>query len=283
MRNLDRNSDRGAGQDLRPVLPRNLAAATSGVVNMPRLLAGRSLAVTRERWRLSMPRLGRGSPAQHPDGRESVQPAHHGSARSYAESGSGQICGLFAVDIATFSGRHRDDDIQLYMHGSLYRMLETAFAQSDVSWADCSHEDRGDGVLVVARPTIAPGRLLPIPDRLRVLIRHHNRISCDAARIQLRIAIHFGPVHHDGHGIIGGDVNLLFRLLDARHLKRQLADSGADIALITSDYFYTNLVCRQPSIMDPTLFKAVNIQVKETRTRAWVYLPGTPQPTARVL
>jgi class 3 adenylate cyclase len=212
-------------------------------------------------------------------GGDRVQPAQSGAARSYNKSGSGQICGLFAVDIATFAESRRDDDIQLYMHESLYEMLETAFAQSEVPWTECAHEDRGDGVLVVSEPAIPPGRLLLIPDRLRILIRRHNRLSCDAAHIQLRIAIHLGPVHHDGHGMIGGDVNLLFRLLDARQLKQQLAASSAEIALITSDYFYTNLVCRQPSMLDPSLFNPVNIRVKETRARAWVYLPETPQRT----
>src|SRR5260370_24049479 len=39
----------------------------------------------------------------------------------------GQLCGLFAVDIAGFNGWHRDDDIQIYVHKSLYEMLQAAF------------------------------------------------------------------------------------------------------------------------------------------------------------
>ena len=36
-------------------------------------------------------------------------------------------------------------------------------------------------------------------------------------------AAHIGPVEHDGHGFVGTDINLLFRMLDARPLKTALA------------------------------------------------------------
>ena len=62
-------------------------------------------------------------------------------------SPDGQLCGLFAVDIAGFNGWRRDDDIQVYVHKSLYEMLQAAFDKSDVPWFGCPHEDRGDGVL----------------------------------------------------------------------------------------------------------------------------------------
>ena len=199
---------------------------------------------------------------------------HSRSAQLDKRSDWGQ-CSLFAVDIAGFTRPLRDDDIQVYLRKSMYEMLETAFDRSDIPWADCSHEDRGDGVLVVAPPMVPAGMLVPIPDRLRALIRRHNRVSCDAAHIQLRSALHLGPVHHDGHGFIGADVNLLCRLLDARQLKQRLANSTTEIGLIASDYLYNNVIRRQPSFVHPALFDSVRIQVKETRTRAWVYLPDT--------
>jgi len=188
-------------------------------------------------------------------------------------SGWGQ-CGLFAVDIAGFTEPQRDEDIQLYMHKSLYEMLEAAFEMSDVPWTDCYHEDRGDGVLVVAPPMIPVAALVPIPDRLRTLIRRHNRVSCQAARIQLRAAAHLGPVHYDGHGLIGAAVNLLCRLLDSRPLRQRLADPTTEIALITSDYLYYSVIRCQPSLIDPSLFKPVRIRVKKTTAQAWVYAPG---------
>jgi hypothetical protein len=194
---------------------------------------------------------------------------------SSAVSPDGQLCGLFAVDIAGFNGLRRDDEIQMYVHKSLYEMLQAAFDRSDVPWFSCAHEDRGDGVLIVVPPMISVAGLVdPIPERLRGLVRRHNRVSCEAAQIQLRVAAHVGPVHSDGHGFIGRDVTLLCRLLNARSLKRMLADSGAEVAFITSGYVYENVIRRRPSLIDPSLLQPLSVRVKETRTRAWAYIVG---------
>src|SRR5580693_3714515 len=95
----------------------------------------------------------------------------------------GQLCGLFGVDIVGFNGWWRDDDIQMYVHKALYEMLEAAFDRSDVPWSGCVHEDRGDGALVVIPPTIPVAGLVTVPERLRVLVRRHNHLSCNAARV----------------------------------------------------------------------------------------------------
>jgi hypothetical protein len=185
------------------------------------------------------------------------------------------VCALFAVDIAGFTGPHRDDDIRLYLHEELYQVLHKAFDGSGIPWADCFCEDRGDGALIVVPPSIpSKGIIDPLPERLRGLIRRHNHVSGDAAGIQLRAAAHIGPVEHDGHGFVGTDINLLFRMLDARPLKTALAGSGTELGLIVSDYVYRNLVCRYPSLVSPDAFRSVRFQVKYTRARAWIHLPG---------
>lgn len=180
------------------------------------------------------------------------------------------------MDIAGFNGARRDHEIQMYLHRSLYEMLETAFDRSGVPWSTCAHEDRGDGVLVIVPPTIsAIGLVDPVPHLLRALIRLHNRVSVEDAHIRLRVAAHVGPVHHDGHGFVGYDVNLLYRMLDARSLKRMLLESDADIVFITSRYLYENVVERHPSLISSVSFRPISIRVKETRVRAWACIPGT--------
>ena len=187
----------------------------------------------------------------------------------------GQVCGLLAVDIVGFGEPCRDDDVRLYVHRALYDVLEAAFDSSGVPWAGCVHEDRGDGALVVVPPSISVAGLLhPIPDKLLVLLRRHNRVSCDAAGIRLRVAMHVGPVHHDGHGFVGHDVNHLYRMLDAPALRRMLKESGAEIGYITSRYVYENVVTSRPSLVSPDVFKPVTVRVKETRERAWAYVLG---------
>jgi hypothetical protein len=199
------------------------------------------------------------------------------AARPPAPPTDGQQCALFAVDIAGFTGPGRDDDIRRYLHEELYELLQKAFDGSGIPWADCFHEDRGDGALVIVPPAMAcKGIIDPLPERLRGLIRRHNHVSCQAAGIQLRVAAHIGPVEHDGHGFVGSDINMLFRMLEARPLKQALAGSSAELALIVSDYMYRSLVCRHPTLVDPDAFRPVRFQVKATRARAWTYLPGVP-------
>jgi hypothetical protein len=185
---------------------------------------------------------------------------------------------LFAADIAEFTRGDRDDDIRLHLHEELYRVLEQAFDASGIPWNACFTEDRGDGALVVIPPNIGAKAIIdPLPERLRTLIRRHNHVSRDAARIQLRVAAHMGPVDHDGHGFIGTDVNFLFRMLDARPLRAALAGTGADLAYITSEYVYSNIVCRHPSMISPDDFRPIKFQVKRTRAQARIYLPGAPR------
>jgi hypothetical protein len=133
------------------------------------------------------------------------------SARTPAPPADGQVCALFAVDIAGFTGPHRDDDIRLYLHEELYQVLHKAFDASGIPWADCFCEDRGDGALIVVPPGLpCKGLIDPLPERLRGLIRRHNHVSRDSAGLQLRAAAHIGPVEYDGHGFVGTDINLLF-------------------------------------------------------------------------
>ena len=62
-------------------------------------------------------------------------------------------------------------------------------------------------------------------------------------------------------------------MLDARVLRRALAASGAELAMVISGYVYRNLVCRYPSLVSPDAFQEVRFQVKRTRAQAWTYLP----------
>jgi hypothetical protein len=202
-----------------------------------------------------------------------MPPAGMSLAGMSAVSAGGQICAVFAVDIVGFTRPDRDDDIRRYLHERLYAMLQGAFDGSAIPWTACWHEDRGDGALVVIPPGVSGMNLVgPLPERLRALVRRHNHVSSEAARIQLRAAAHFGLVEHDGHGFVGSDVNLLFRMLDAPTLKRALAASRADLALIVSDHVYRTFVCRHPSLMSPDDFEAIKFQVKQAKFQAWRHL-----------
>jgi hypothetical protein len=195
--------------------------------------------------------------------------------RTSALPADGQMCAVFAVDIVGFTRADRDDDIRSYLHQRLYEYLKKAFDDSGIPWAGSFCEDRGDGALVVIPPDIPARNLIdPLPERLRALVRRHNHVSSMAANMQLRAAAHIGPVEHDDHGFVGTDVNFAFRMLEARPLRRLLAESGAELGLVISDFVYDRIVRRHPSLVHPDAFRALRFQAKNTRARVWAYLPG---------
>ena len=181
---------------------------------------------------------------------------------------------MLAVDIAEFTRADRDDEIQLHLRTSLYGILRDALGGCVRPWDQTQHEDRGDGVLVIFPPDLAAQPIVDsLPERLRCLIRRHNRYSCEPARMQLRVAAHVGPVYCDEHGFSGTDVTLVCRMLDAQPLRRALSDSGSEYVLIISDYVYDKLVLCRHSLADPRSFRRVKTQVKRTPVHGWIYRP----------
>lgn len=196
-----------------------------------------------------------------------------------ARPASGQVCTILAFDINGFTRPDRDEAIRIHLHEVLYEILTGAFEESGLPWRQCHHEDRGDGALVILPPGIPAQPVIdPLPERLRGLIRRHNRMACDAARMQLRAAAHIGPVYSDAYGVIGDDINLLFRMLGATPLRRALAGSGTELALVISGYVHDNLVLRHRTLVDPALFSPMKTRVKRTPVSAWIYLPGASMP-----
>jgi hypothetical protein len=191
----------------------------------------------------------------------------------------GQVCAMLGVDIAEFTRADRDDEIQLHLRTCLYGLLREALSRSGMSWDQGQHEDRGDGAVMIFSPDQAAQPIVDaFPDRLRCLIRRHNRFSCEPVRMQLRVAVHVGPVYRDEHGFAGDDVTYLCRMLDAQPLRRALTDSGAELAFIISDYVYEKLVRRRQSLADQRSFQRVRTQVKRTLVHGWIFLPDGPLP-----
>jgi hypothetical protein len=186
-----------------------------------------------------------------------------------------QHCVILAVDVAGFTDDKRDDEVQLAIRDALYGVLIGSFNDAHLPWEECLHEDRGDGILVIIPAKMPSATVVdPLLDHIKAGLRHHNRLASDAASIQLRVAVHIGEVHSDAYGLAGGAVNHLFRLLDAPIFKRALADSGVDVGLIVSDYYFENVVKHGPGMIDPATFQSVAVEVKQTRAHGWIHLPG---------
>ncbi|HEU5474723.1 MAG TPA: tetratricopeptide repeat protein [Actinophytocola sp.] len=179
---------------------------------------------------------------------------------------------ILAVDIERFGDLARSNRDRVRMREVLYRTLSESFDGVGIGWSSCEHEDRGDGVLVVIPATVAKGMLVEsLPELLESGLLAHNHSAGPAQRIRLRMALHAGEVHYDDHGVVGTAVNHTFRLLDAPPVKSALAASDGVLAVITSSWFYEEVV-RHCTVHDA--YASIPVSVKETNTTAWVRLPG---------
>lgn len=189
-------------------------------------------------------------------------------------------CTVMAVDVNGFGDPRRTGEDQTYLRGSLYRLLSEALESARVPWPDCIHEDRGDGVLIVASSATPTGLFLgPVFEELRLLLRRYNRWSSELVRIRLRMVLHAGYIHFDEHGMAGHALVHAFRLLEAPTFKTVFASSGADLGLTVSDYLYQELVRPGLGAIDGTSFMPLPVEVKETSARSWVRLALVMPPS----
>src|SRR5918992_711860 len=186
---------------------------------------------------------------------------------------------IVVVDVEGFGDRRRTNTDQIAVRKGLYRGMRDAFAASGMSWEDCYHEDRGDGMLVLISPDV-PKYLVTarLPEQLDAALRRHNQGSAAEARIRLRVAVHAGEVHYDEHGVSGTAITMTFRLLEAAAVKSALATSSGVVALIASDWFFEEVIRHDPA-SDPAAYRQAQVTVKETKTTAWVsVLDHRPPP-----
>jgi class 3 adenylate cyclase len=185
---------------------------------------------------------------------------------------------IFAVDVEGYGDQRRTTPHRLALRQGLYRALLRAFEDAGVPWRHCRREDCGDGVFVLAPAEIPKGPFVEfLPNALAVALHRHNLTHHPGARIRLRMALHAGEVAYDDFGVTAPAINQTFRLLDAAPLKDALKSSRGVLALITSAWFYDEVV-RHSDGLDPTTFRPVPVAVKETRTTGWISLPDRPYP-----
>lgn len=193
---------------------------------------------------------------------------------------------IICVDVKGFGDQRRTNPHQIVVRDGLYRALRVSLDRSGVPWESCYNEDRGDGALVLV-PAEVPKSVL-VSNFVWELARalgEHNREHDRLAQIRLRLAMHAGEVHHDEYGVTGDALNATFRLLESETVKRALAESTGDLAVITSQWFFDEVIRHTPASF-PERYQQVRVSVKETRVSAWICLPDeshSPQDAARMM
>jgi class 3 adenylate cyclase len=179
---------------------------------------------------------------------------------------------IVVVDVEGFGAQRRIPD-QVAVRNGLYRVLREAFCGANISWAECHHEDRGDGILILAPAELPKGVFVEsLPHVLVEALRQHNSRHCPEKRIRLRMALHAGEVQYDDHGVTGPAINLAFRLLEAAPLKAALAESPGVLAVITSSWFFDEVV-QHSDVINRYAYRPIQVTVKETDTVGWIHLP----------
>jgi CRP-like cAMP-binding protein/tetratricopeptide (TPR) repeat protein len=232
------------------------------------------------------PAAAREAPAAGRDHPAAAAAAANGLAATRWFSGPSEPlnCSVLFTDVAGFGNPNRTDADRDAVRTALYAILRGSLEDSGVPWSDCYHEDRGDGVIVVVPPTISTQRVIdPLIPVLAARLRQHNRRASEVVLIQLRAALHAGPVGKDAEGLTGRAVISTARILDAQVIKDRLAAEQADLIFAVSDYVYEHVVNSCDGQLDITTFTHVEDQVKESPVSAWIHLAGRIEAPASML
>jgi tetratricopeptide (TPR) repeat protein len=100
--------------------------------------------------------------------------------------------------------------------------------------------------------------------------------------MRLRLALHAGEIHHDDYGLVGTAINLAFRMLDAKPLKKALAESTGVLGVIASQWFFDEVIRHDPT-NHPGEYHRIRVIAKETETDAWIRLPCEPDESRNIV
>ena len=182
---------------------------------------------------------------------------------------------IVVVDVVSFTRPDRDNVDQLAIRAALYETLCDAFEDSGIPWRQTVREDRGDGVLIFVSAEVSKVLLLGrMPARLAELLERGNTGRSARQRFRLRVVVHAGEVHHDAHGYAGYDVNLAFRLVDARPLREAMEHSTAAVGLIVSEGVHDGVLRHGYGGLDAAAYEQVRVQVKSADVPGWIQLFG---------
>jgi class 3 adenylate cyclase len=180
---------------------------------------------------------------------------------------------MMVLDVAGF-GRLANL-AQLEVRTALFAALRGAFRGTGVRWSALAVEDRGDGAIVLAPPTVSKVELLdPVIPNLVARIREHNAAADPGRRIRMRVSVHAGEVHRDATGWTGTDLNVACRLVANAVVSRHLLQRpAADVLVVVSDAVYDAVVRHGYRRIDPGAYEPVHVAVKELSARAWLHVP----------
>jgi CRP-like cAMP-binding protein len=180
----------------------------------------------------------------------------------------GENCTVIYTDVVGFARPTRNDEDRLIIRRALLEMTMTALGHlRDM----CYWEDRGDGLLIVAPPSIPTVEILDnVLGGLSFALKRHNRIYGPQTQIQLCLASDVGPVISDTLGVQGEAIIRAARMIEARALKSSIARNHANLGVVISEFAYNVAIAQPGSLIDPADYRRIHVDVKETSQPAWM-------------
>jgi hypothetical protein len=183
---------------------------------------------------------------------------------------AGENCTVVLTDIVEFGAPRRTDADRREIRRVSFEMTRAALSEI---WDTCICEDRGDGLLIVAPPEVITTRVMQgIDQEFPGMLREYNRTYSEPLRIRLRVAVNVGPVVGDDLGISGSAIIRTARMVEAPVLKRAMTAGRAHLGIIISPFVYDTVLGTAGELIGYGQYRAVEVDLKETRTGAWMRL-----------
>jgi hypothetical protein len=188
---------------------------------------------------------------------------------------------IVALDIERSTSR--TDPVKGALRGKLYELFDAALYAAGIPTRHRDRFiDRGDGLLALIHPVDQVPKallLIRVIPALHRLLTDYNASLPRALRpqrqLRARVVVHAGEVHYDAHGCFGEALDVAFRLLDARHVKKALQAAADPLLLVVSGDIYSSVVRHGYDGIDQHAFHLlVRVQIAGHRQSGWVHIPG---------
>ena len=177
---------------------------------------------------------------------------------------------VVAVDVEKYSTR--DAREQLRAQTELQRILSVAAQNAGLDQREWYEQVSGDGELVVLPEDVDVSAVVSgFPREVESVLNETNRNSGLGLRLRFRMALHLGTLTPGPFGPAGDAPIVVSRLLDAKPLRKLLADQqDRDLALIVSQTLYQDVVRTGFCSLDPEEFQAVRVNAKGIQYNGFV-------------
>lgn len=183
---------------------------------------------------------------------------------------TGENCTVLRTDVVAFSADNRNDEDRAIIRRETMTMTQRALGVArDLYW----FEDRGDGHLIIAPPSIPTVQAIQgLLAGLARELRRHNHIYSDSVQVRLRVAVDVGPVTEDISGVSGKAIISVSRMMDTPAFTSAMAETGAVLGIVVSPFVYETAIRQSAGPPEPISFSRILVELKETRASAWMHL-----------